>query len=421
MKNLYQFLMAVLFPAIIVLIYCRIFFKKEDKKRFKEKIFEKNFIERKENNKLIWFHAASIGEIFSVLPLIKKINKHNSRINFLITTTTISSAKLIKIEFKNWKNITHQYFPIDALHLVKAFLNNWNPSTIIFVDSEIWPNFLMEIKKRKIPLVLINGRITKKTFSKWILLPKFAYDLFNTFNLCLASSKESKKNLEKITKKRVKYIGNLKFASNYNNLSLSKNNIKILNNYNTWCAASIHKGEEIFCLQTHIALKKIKKRILTIIIPRHINNVKYIKKQSKKLNLKTQVVNGNENIQNDLDVLIINSFGVLTKYFNYCQNIFIGKSILPRLKSVGGQNPIEAAKLGCKIYHGHYVYNFKEVYDYLKSKNISYEVKNISQLKYMLLKDFNARKKNNKKNINNINKYGKIILNKTFIELNKYI
>ena len=138
------------------------------------------------NKKLIWFHTASIGELKSIIPLIKKLNKKN-KFEFLITTITLSSSHLISKELSGEQNITHRFLPIDKLNLVKKFLDNWSPNLTIFVDSEIWPNFILEIKKRKIPLVLLNGRITRKTFLRWSLLPKVAEKIFQSFESIIFS------------------------------------------------------------------------------------------------------------------------------------------------------------------------------------------------------------------------------------------
>ena len=422
MLQVYRFFTYFFFPFLIVLIYFRLLLKKEDPKRFKEKIFSSHFkIHRDNKKKLVWFHTVSIGECLSILPLIDELNKNNKNLNFLITTATLSSSKLLERKLDKNENIIHRFFPLDLNHLAENFLNSWKPDLVCFVDSEIWPNFLFKIKKKKIPLILINGRITKKTFNKWIFFSTFAKKLFNTFDLCLASSIESKKNLEYLKGKKIKYFGNLKFSSNYENLLLDKKNIKVLNDYKTWCAASIHEGEELFCLFTHIEVKKLQKNLLTIIIPRHTIKSKIIKKQSEKLNLNVQVINEGEKIKKNLDILIVNSFGVSAKYFNYCKNVFIGKSMIPRLSSVGGQNPIEAAKLGCKIYHGKYIYNFQEVYDYLRLNQICSEVTDVNQFKNMLLNDFDDNKKINKKTIKKLNIYGNEILNKTFNELRKFL
>ena len=145
MLLIYRYLINIFFPIIIIIIFLRKWFNKEDKIRFKEKLFSSAFNVRKNHNKkLIWLHTASIGELKSIMPLIKRLNKKN-QFEFLVTTVTLSSSYLISKELLNDKNITHRFFPIDKLSLVKKFLNRWSPNLIIFVDSEIWPNFILEI------------------------------------------------------------------------------------------------------------------------------------------------------------------------------------------------------------------------------------------------------------------------------------
>ena len=151
---LYRILTLFFFPLIILIVYFRKLIGKEDQKRYKEKIFSSNFdIKEKENrSNLIWFHAASIGEMKSILPIIEELNKHNQNLNFLLTTVTLSSANIAKFELVNFKNVTHRFFPVDVEFLMKKFLELWKPDFIFFVDSEIWPNLILSAKKKKIPL-----------------------------------------------------------------------------------------------------------------------------------------------------------------------------------------------------------------------------------------------------------------------------
>ena len=419
----YRCLTFLFFPLFLILIYLRSIFNKEDRLRFKEKIFSSSFrVNRSDNKNLIWFHAASIGELLSILPLVEEINNQNKNIEFLITTVTLSSANLLKKKISKQNNIKHRFFPLDTEHLSDKFLNRWKPDVVCFVDSEIWPNFLFKIKEKKIPLILINGRITKKTFKRWNIFPGFAKKVFANFDLCLPCSIESKNNLISLHVKKLSYIGNLKFSIKVNKTELRKSNLKILNNFKVWCAASTHEGEELVVLKTHLEIKKKYNDILTIIIPRHINRSCDIKDLSNKFGLKSQILSSYKCvIKTDTEILIINSFGVLSGYFNYCKNVFIGKSLIKKLDLVSGQNPIEAAKLGCKIFHGPYVYNFKEIYDLLKSYGISKKINDKKKLSQIIIKNLKNPKKINISQINLLNIYGKNILNKTIVELNKYI
>ena len=419
---IYRLATIFFFPLFVILILFRILLKKEDSKRFKEKIFKsisKNFKRDYEN--LVWFHGASIVEILSFKPLIKKfIREKNTKI--LITSVTTSSAEIIKKDFKKNKKIKHLYFPLDVPHLVDNFLKTFKPNLAVFIDSEIWPNFIYEIKKKKIPLALINARITDKTFNKWNIFKKFSKNIFSSFDICLASSLNSKNNLKKLNSNNTKYIGNLKFIknetkkiklSNYTKLHFDKNKV--------WCAVSTHVPEEKFCMETHKLMKKKYSRLITIIIPRHINRAKSIYLEAKKLNLNSQILNEKSVINKRAEILIINSYGTVTKYMKYCKSVFLGKSMLKKLLLVGGQNPIEAAYAGCFIYHGPYVYNFREVYDYLDKNKISKKIHSSKELAFNLIKDFEKTNKFNKDNIYRLNKYGNKILRKTFKELKSFI
>lgn len=422
MISVYRFLTVFLYPIFIVIIYLRRLLKKEDSKRYKEKLFSSHFFLRSNNQKkLVWIHAASIGETQSMFPIIKKLNEQNKNLEFLITTVTLSARNLIKNELSKFPNIIHKFFPLDVSFLVSKFLDYSKPDLIIFVDSEIWPNFILEIKKRNIKSVIINGRITKKTFQKWMLVQNFAKTVFNTFDLCLASSRSSQEYLKILNAKNLKYIGNIKLSDTLNSENIINENEKILSQKRFWCAASTHDGEEIFCLKTHINLKKIYKDIITIIIPRHIARTKSIQQLFVNYKLTTQILNEGELIQSDKEIIIINSFGVLPKFFKYSKSVFIGKSLLKRFKQIGGQNPIQAAQLGCKIYHGPFVYNFSEIYDFLKSYKITKKINNEIDLSDNLINDL----KDYRKKINGQSKVisilGEKILSETIKEINKIL
>jgi 3-deoxy-D-manno-octulosonic-acid transferase len=422
MLRVYRYFTNFFFPLFAFLIYFRSIVNKEDKTRFKEKIFSSHFKAHKDNNKkLIWFHAASIGECLSILPLIDKINSENKNVNFLITTVTLSSSKLLKKKLNQYNNTVHRFFPLDLESLAEKFLSVWKPDLVCFVDSEIWPNFIFKIKEKNIPLLLINARITKKSFNKWKIVLNFAKEVFNNFDLCLAASEDSKNNLSKLQVKNLKYIGNLKYSVKSISSQLIISNKKKLDNFKTWCAVSTHDGEELIVLKTHLEIKKKYENILTIVIPRHIDRSSYIKKLTNKFNLNSQVLNDNDLINTNTEVLIINSYGVLSKYFNYCKNIFIGKSFIKKIENISGQNPIEAAKFGCKIVHGPYVNNFHEIYEHLKLLGIAEKVNTELELAKKITQNFETQIIKDQQQINLLNNYGDKILKETILELNTYL
>ena len=416
----YRFLTTLIFPFLVVVIFFRKLIKKEDAKRYKEKILLKKIDYNFE--KPVWFHGASIGEIKSIIPIIKYLTNKYSKMKILITSVTLSSGKIIEKEFKDFENIHHQYFPLDVPFLANKFLKNWKPKLVVFIDSEIWPNFLFEIKKKNINLILLNARITKKTFSRWKFLKRFSTELFSAFNICLAASKDSYYNLLGLGATNVKFIGNLKYFSDKENKIIINNKLSDqFNNYRVWCAASTHKGEDEICIQAHKEIKKKYNNVLTIIIPRHIERINNIYKLCKNHNLQTQILTGEDILEKKVEIILINTFGDLLKYYNYCNSVFIGKSLITSLKSVGGQSPLEAAYQGCKIYHGPYIYNFKEVYSYLQEAKISRSINNSKELSENIIKDFKDIKDKNFNEIKKLKLYGKNIFKKTMIELEKFI
>ena len=418
---IYRGLTNLFYPILIILIFYRKIFNKEHKTRYKEKIFPSHFnIIRKKNTRLIWFHAASIGEFQSILPIIKELNK-NKNLEFLITTVTLSSSNLAEKEIRKFNNIHHRFFPLDVEFLISKFLLLWKPNAIFLVDSEIWPNLIFNAKKNKIPLALINARITSKTFKRWIKFIDTAKRIFNLFDLCLTSNLETKNYLKKLNAKNIHFNGNIKLINQSNENKIDGINEKSLLKKRFWLAASTHKGEEIFCLNTHLQLKKKYKDIVTIIAPRHIERVRDIEIICQKFNLSVQVLNNDEIIKDNKEIILINSFGVLKNYFKYAKSVFIGKSMIEKLKNVGGQNPIEAAKLGCYIYHGPYVYNFKDIYEILKENNISKKIDNYSELSNNLIIDLETIYKEDNKISDLINNLGQKTFAGTMKNINNFL
>ena len=390
----YRVLTTLLYPFLFIFIYYRKILKKEDPIRFKEKILVSHFkIVKKEKSKLIWFHAASLGELKSVIPIIHQLNINYKNFNFLITTTSLSSGNLANIEFKKINNIEHRYFPFDVIFIIRKFISLWKPDKIFLVDSEIWPNLITTAKEYHIPIGIINARLTLKSFKKWMIFPNTAKSIFNKFDLCLCSNIETKKFLDKLNVKRVYYKGNIKLIGKIDKDKISSVNEKFLLKKRFWFAASTHKKEDEFCLKTHLELKKKFNDIVTIIAPRHIDRAKEIRSLTEKFNLDVQILNKEEVIEENKEIVIVNYFGALNNFFKYAKSVFIGKSLIKKLKYVGGQNPIEAAKLACKIYHGPYVYNFQDIYKLLEDNNISKKIENYLELsKYLALDLINPTK-----------------------------
>ena len=403
----------ILSPIIIIF---RILKNKEDPSRFKEKlgIFEKKSIK----GKLIWFHGSSVGEILSIIPLVEKFEKNKNIKNILITSNTFSSSKVLK-KFRLKKTI-HQFLPIDSRILVKKFLSNWEPSVAIFIESEIWPNFINEINRKEIPLILINARMTKKTFLKWNNLKNFSKSIFNKFNLTLSQNKETMFFLKKLGSKNIKNFGNLKFSENKsikdNNIK-SKKLLKFFKSKNfVFGGISTHSGEEEFCGKIQTLIKYKIKNSLTVIIPRHIDRCADIIMRLQNLGLKVHLHSDKSNIDKKTDIYLVDSFGETNSFINQCNIVFLGGSVIKR----GGQNPLEAVRLKCKVLHGPYTYNFSEVYALLRNLNLCFLVRHPNEVINHL--NFTKNKKNKiNKNFINLNSLGKKILKDNYNEVLKYI
>jgi 3-deoxy-D-manno-octulosonic-acid transferase len=413
MLQIYRFLINFIFLLSPIILIFRLFKNKEDIKRFKEKFC---FFSKKRNHgKLLWFHGASVGEIQSIIPLIEKFEKHKEIKQILITSNTLSSSKIFK-KFQLKKTI-HQFFPIDTNHLSKKFLNYWKPSAAFFIDSEIWPNTITNLSKNKIPIILINGRITENSFNKWQKLSYFSYEIFKKINLCFPSSKQTEGYLKKLGVKNIKFFGNLKFSQSENEKLFDKDSEikKFIANKKTWCASSTHETEELISGLVHKKLKKKYKNLLTFIIPRHVERTDSIIKELNSINLVTHTHEPKRKIPKNTDIYIVNSYGKTKSFYNICKNIFLGGSLINH----GGQNPLEATRYGCNVLYGPNVNNFKEIYKFLDKLKISNKINNNNQLSYKLDKLL-SKKHNSKKIQYKLNSIGDKILNNTYKQINLF-
>ena len=401
----------IIFSPLILLF--RIINKKEDIFRFKEKFCF--FSYKKNKDRLIWFHGSSVGEILSIIPLVEKLEKNKLVDKILITSSTLSSSKVLsKLMLK--KTI-HQFFPIDSNFLTNKFLNHWSPSMAIFIESEIWPNMLININKKKIPLILLNARITKKSYKRWKTF-SFSSKLFKKFDLSLPQNSETKKYLYSLGARNIKLLGNLKFSENElekkNNLTQAQRNF--FNSKKLWCASSTHASEEKICGLMHKKLKSKYKKLLTIIIPRHVQRIDEIIKEIQNLGLTFHKHSSKVNIPSNTDIYLVDTYGDTKVFYKICRTVFLGGSLIPH----GGQNPLEATRYGCEVFHGPHTENFTEVYRLLKKINLSYKINNSTQL-FKLLNQSLSKNVSSIKKIKKLKKIGIEILKQNYTELNRYI
>ena len=405
---LYQAFLSIILLISPIIIILRIFKNKEDQKRFVEKFSIPS--KRRQNGPLIWFHACSVGEVLSIIPLIKYYEKNNDVNQILITTSTLSSSKVLK-KFK-FKKTIHQFYPIDHFIFVNSFLNYWKPNISIFMESEIWPCMFHNLKHKGIPLILLNARITKKTFNRWLKFKNFTKSILNNIKIAYPQNKETKLYLKKLGFNNYSQIGNIKFAEYDDaNQNLDKKLNLLLKNRKFWVASSTHNSEEIFFAETHQILKRKYNDIITIIIPRHIHRVKEIVSELQGLELKANLHSLRPKNLKNTDIYIVDTFGETKKFHKLSATVFLGGSIINR----GGQNPLEAARYGAKILHGPFVSNFTDIYNLLKSNKISKKVYTATQL---------SKEISFKKNVQSglkIKNIGEKILKKTIKVLDKHI
>ena len=405
----YQIILTLALILSPLIIFFRILKRKEDKKRFTEKFSISS--KKRRNGKLIWFHGASVGEILSIIPIIKNYEKKKSINQILITSSTLSSSKVL--EKYKFKKTIHQFYPIDHIYFTNKFLKYWRPNLAIFIESEIWPCMYKNIYNYNIPLILLNARLTKKTFNRWIKIKYFSKSIFNKILIAYPQNIETKKFLKKINPKKIKMLGNLKFAQNNEEIQNKiSDQLKLeFNKKKIWVASSTHKNEEIFCAQAHLEIKKRVKNLLTIIIPRHVHRVKDIILEIESLNLKTACHSNKPKNLTNIDIYIVDTFGETNKFHKIGSSVFLGGSIIKR----GGQNPLEAARYGARILHGPNTDNFKDIYKLLKSFKISKKINTPKELASLI--SFKKSKNTGVK----IKKIGKIILKKTIKEIDNLI
>ena len=406
---IYQLILILIILISPLIILYRILKNKEDSVRFREKFCF--FSKSRKSGKLIWFHASSVGELMSILPIINYYENKKNINQILITSTTLSSAKILK-KIKLKKTI-HQFFPLDLIFFSRIFLNYWKPSIAIFVESEIWPSMYKFINKRKIPLILLNARITKKTFNRWYFFKKYSLSIFKNISASYPQNIETINYLKKLKVKIIKYIGNLKFIGNpYENKKEFEKTLKSrLKKHLIWVAASTHDNEEILCAEAHMILKRKFKNLITIIIPRHINRVDKIFSDLKKKNLNIALHSSGAKDLKNVDIYLVDEYGLSENFYKISKTVFLGGSLINR----GGQNPLEPARYGARILSGKNTKNFVDIYKFLKSLGISKVVNNPIDIAKSIV--FKSNKNVGEK----IKILGNEILRKTTIEIDKVL
>ena len=323
---------------------------------------------------LVWLHGASIGELISVLPLIERLRARG--VNVLVTSGTVSSGGLAEQRLP--RDVIHQFVPLDVPKFVRRFLDHWQPDLALFVESDLWPNIMVETSQRGIPMMLINGRLSENSFRRWRYLPATIGDLLRRLDLCLARTPADAQRFGELGAPHVVTTGDLKLdvpAPPADRTRLAALNAAI-GGRPVIAAASTHAGEETAVVDAHRRLRANFPRLLTIIVPRHPERGLGVAEIARATGLKTKLRSRGEIPDATTDVYVADTIGELGIIYRLAPIVFVGGSLVRH----GGQNPIEPAKLGAAILYGPHVWNFAEIYAALDQAHGAEKVEDPSKL-----------------------------------------
>ncbi len=367
--SLYHFLTLCATPFIANHLERRKRKGKEDPGRLEERIGISSL--SRPNGPLVWIHAASVGESIAVLPLMNALLDHYRHLNVLVTTGTVASAQLIESKLPD--RALHQYVPVDTPSAVKHFLAHWQPNLALWVESEFWPNLLHKTAEY-CPILLVNGRISNTSYARWRRFPNVIRAILSPFERCLMQSTLDAQRLQELGARHVKYIGNLKYdapalPADSNKLSQLEHTVL---HRKVWLASSTHHNEEENIADVHSTLKTKHHDLLTIIAPRHPARAKEIVEMLEERGLNVSCRSKQEEILPTTDIYLADTMGELGIFYRLCDIVFIGGSLIPH----GGQNPLEASRLGCAILTGPHMDNFRDISSQLEQAGASKRIEN---------------------------------------------
>ncbi|MBU6463814.1 MAG: 3-deoxy-D-manno-octulosonic acid transferase [Bradyrhizobium sp.] len=355
--RLYQRLSAAAVPLTPAVINRRLKQGKEDPARVGERRGVSEDV--RPSGPLVWIHGASVGEVLAAAALIERLRMLNMRI--LLTSGTVTSATVVARRFP--ADIIHQYVPYDSPRYVARFLDHWRPSLALFIESDLWPNLILASAARRLPMVLINGRMSHRSFPRWRRFNGTISALLGRFDVCLAQSQVDAERFAALGSRNVITTGNLKLdvpappadaAKLERLMSVTRGRPIIV-------AASTHPGEEDLLVATHRALARYFPSLLSVVVPRHPDRGEAIARTVATTGLRVGLRSRGELPTATTDIYVADTMGELGLFYRLAPIVFMGGSLVPH----GGQNPIEAVKLGASIVHGPHVFNFTDVYEAL--------------------------------------------------------
>jgi len=329
---------------------------------------------------LVWIHGASVGEVLSVLPVVEHIRKQGFTV--LVTSGTVTAAQTVAQRMP--AGTLHQYVPLDAPRFVNTFLDHWRPGLALIAESEFWPNLLIETSNRNIPLVLVNGRLSQRSFTRWKKAKKTARALLSSFDLCLTQDADVADRLEQLGAKRVLSTGNLKFdvlppPADEHDMQEMK---RTIHGRPLFLAASTHRGEDEDVIEAHIEVMEKIPNLLTIIVPRHPERGGEIAQLIQEYQLVPAMRSRNHLPDRGTHIYVADTIGELGLFYRLAPIVFMGGSLIKH----GGQNPIEPAKLDTAILHGPYVHSFTSIYSDLNRQRAAATVTDVHSLATSLLR-----------------------------------
>ncbi len=373
--KIYNFLVAVLYPLVIQgYVKKRKICGKEDIKRFNERVGKPK--KARPEGKLFWLHGASVGESVSMLPLINKILETYEDAHVMVTTGTVTSADVMQKRLP--ERAFHQFIPIDNPIFTNRFVRHWHPDVVLWFESEFWPAVLSSISKRNIPLILINGRISNKTFKRWQQFDFICKELLECFTLCLGQSEEDAYRLRVLGAKDAICLGNLKYAG----LPLPvdekvKSDLeKQIGKRKLWLISSTHDDEEVRIAKAHKKLKEKYSDLLMIVAPRHPNRGSDIAEQISRMGLNTALRSKGEKITSKVDVYIADTIGEMGLWYELAKIVFVGGSFVPH----GGQNFIEPSRVRDAVIVGPHMHNFSEAMSRARKADAIIQVETVDEL-----------------------------------------
>ena len=333
---------------------------KEDGARLRERLGFAG--EPRPGGPLAWLHGASVGEGLALLPLVDRLVARG--IHVLLTTGTVSSSRVLSARLP--AGATHQFLPVDAPRFVRRFFDHWRPDIALVAESELWPNLFHAAHERAIPLVLVNARLSPRSFGRWKRFPGAIAPLLRRVDLVLAQTRDDAARLVQLGAPRVRVAGNLKY--DVPPLPVDSSRLAELaaavGGRPTWLAASTHPAEDEIIVNAHVRLAIGHPGLLTIIAPRHVGRGAEIAALAESRGARAALRSRGQRIDRETGIYVADTMGELGLFYRLAGVVFVGKSLGG---AEGGQNPIEPAKLGAAVLHGPAVGNFTEVYDALDS------------------------------------------------------